>query len=450
MRIRLGRSFEDPTRTLFLRTCLALGAFFLVVVPGREAGGSCNQGCHWPQFHGPRRDNISDDSGLASRWPENGPPLLWSVAGLGHGFSSVAVTAGRILTTGDRDERLIITCLDLEGKILWQTENGPAWTGPVPGARSTPTIDGEHVFHQNAHGDLACFDLSTGSRMWHVNVLQMFRAENIEWALSESPLIVGDLVISCPGGPETAVVAFDKRTGQLRWKSPSVADKAGYCSPILVQWRGLQMIMVLTAKGFIGVNADNGALLWHVPHETPFDENITSPVFHDGLVFISTRTTGSVQFRIETDGSKVTLQPTWRNRDLDNQHGGVILYRGFLYGASHVNQQGRWICLEWLSGRTVYADRPIGKGTLALADGKLYLLSETGEAALALPGPDGLQVVSQFKVPRGGHGPFWAHPVVCGGRLYIRHSDRLFVYDVRTASTSGSNELVSRPTDSSS
>ncbi|MCS7238934.1 MAG: PQQ-binding-like beta-propeller repeat protein [Thermoguttaceae bacterium] len=386
----------------------------------------------WPQFHGPRRDNISHDTGLAAAWPENGPPLLWSASGLGHGFSTVAIAAGRILTTGDRDDRLVITCLDLSGKILWQAENGPAWTGPVPGSRGTPTIDGEFFYHQNAHGDLACFRLDNGQRLWHVNVLQAFGAENIDWALAESPLVDGQKVISCPGGPQTAIVAFDKKTGQLLWKSPSVNDKAGYCSPILAEWQGLRMIMVLTAKGFIGVNADTGALLWYVRHETPFDENITSPIYHNGHVFISTRTTGSVLFRIHVDGQTARLEPVWRNLDLDNQHGGVILYDGHLYGASHVNQQGKWICVDWTTGQTRWMERGVGKGALTLADGKLFLVSETGDVGLAPASPRELKVVSQFKAPRGGPGPFWAHPVVCDGRLYIRHSDRLFVYDVRS------------------
>ncbi len=387
--------------------------------------------CFWPQFHGPRRDNISDATGLARSWPEGGPPLLWSVAGLGHGFSSVAVAQGRILTAGDRDDRTVITCMDLGGRILWQAENGPAWPGPVPGSRGTPTIDGTLVYHQNAHGDLACFELETGRKVWHLNVLKEFGAENIEWALAESPLIDGARVISCPGGPNTAVVALDKRTGRLVWKSPSAEDKAGYCSPILAEWQGLRMIMVLTAKAFIGVNADNGQLLWRFPHETPFDENITSPIFHNGFVFISTRTTGSVLLRVGVSGEKASVTPVWRNLDLDNQHGGVILYQGYLYGASHVNQQGKWICVDWKTGQTQFMERPIGKGTLTLADGMLFLMSEAGEVALAPARPDRLEIVSQFKLPRGGPGPYWAHPVVCDGRLYLRHSDRLFVYDVR-------------------
>ena len=387
--------------------------------------------CFWPQFHGPRRDNISDATGLARSWPEGGPPLLWSVSGLGHGFSSVAVARGRILTAGDRDDRTMITCMNLEGQILWQAENGPAWLGPVPGSRGTPTIDGAFVYHQNAHGDLACFELETGRKIWHLNVLKEFGAENIEWALAESPLIDGPRVISCPGGPHTAVVALDKRTGRLVWKSPSAGDKAGYCSPILAEWQGLRMIMVLTAKAFIGVNADNGELLWRFAHETPFDENITSPIFHEGFVFISTRTTGSVLLRVDVSGRQASVIPVWRNLDLDNQHGGVILYKGYLYGASHVNQQGKWICVDWKTGQTQFMERPIGKGTLTLADGMLFLMSETGEVALAPARPDRLEILSRFKLPRGGPGPYWAHPVVCDGRLYLRHSDRLFVYDVR-------------------
>lgn len=430
----IGRKILPSIGTCFSLCGWLLGFLPIVLLLWAEGDLAwAENGCFWPQFHGPRRDNISDATGLARSWPEGGPVLLWSISGLGHGFSTVAIARGRILTAGDREDRTVITCMDMEGRILWQAENGPAWLGPVPGSRGTPTIDGALVYHQNAHGDLACFELETGRKIWHLNVLAEFGAENIEWALAESPLIDGPRVISCPGGPNTAVVALDKRTGQLVWKSPSAGDKAGYCSPILAEWQGLRIIMVLTAKAFIGVNADDGDLLWRFPHETPFDENISSPIFHDGFVLISTRTTGSVLLRVDVSGRKASVTPVWRNHDLDNQHGGVVLYRGYLFGASHVNQQGKWICVDWKTGQTQFMNRDIGKGTLTLADGMFFLMSETGEVAIAPASPHGWEILGRFKAPRGGSGPYWAHLVVCDGRLYLRHSDRLFVYDVRKA-----------------
>jgi len=430
----IGRKILPSIGTCFSLCGWLLGFLPIVLLLWAEGDLAwAENGCFWPQFHGPRRDNISDATGLARSWPEGGPVLLWSISGLGHGFSTVAIARGRILTAGDREDRTVITCMDMEGRILWQAENGPAWLGPVPGSRGTPTIDGALVYHQNAHGDLACFELETGRKIWHLNVLAEFGAENIEWALAESPLIDGPRVISCPGGPNTAVVALDKRTGQLVWKSPSAGDKAGYCSPILAEWQGLRIIMVLTAKAFIGVNADDGDLLWRFPHETPFDENISSPIFHDGFVLISTRTTGSVLLRVDVSGRKASVTPVWRNHDLDNQHGGVVLYRGYLFGASHVNQQGKWICVDWKTGQTQFMNRDIGKGTLTLADGMFFLMSETGEVAIAPASPQGWEILGRFKAPWGGSGPYWAHLVVCDGRLYLRHSDRLFVYDVRKA-----------------
>jgi outer membrane protein assembly factor BamB len=192
------------------------------------------------------------------------------------------------------------------------------------------------------------------------------------------------------------------------------------------------MIFTLTSKAAIGVNADNGDLLWRFAHETPFDEMINMPIYRDGHVLISTRTTGSVLLKLRVQGKKASVEPVWRSKDLDNQHHGVILLDGYLCGASHVNQSGRWICLDWRTGKTQYMERGVGKGSLTYADGMLYTLNENdGTMGLVKATPGGHELVSRFRIPQGGQGPTWAHPVVCGGRLYVRHSDFLYAYDVR-------------------
>jgi hypothetical protein len=386
----------------------------------------------WPQFHGPRRDNISRETGLLKQWPPDGPRLLWTAKGLGHGYATVSISRGLIYTCGNVNDKTVITALDLDGKTRWRFDNGGAWIGSQPGARGTPTIDGDYLYHENPLGDVVCLEARSGKRSWGLNILERFNSKNITWALAESVLIDGDRVICSPGGPEAAMVALDKRTGQTVWKSPSAAgDLAGYASPSLGEYQGLRMLFTLTSKAAIGVNADNGDLLWRFEHVTPFEEMITMPLYHDGHVLASTRTAGTVLLKLEVDGKRASVREVWRATKLDNQHGGLILLDGFIYGSCHVNNNGRWMCLDFNSGAAQYNEVGVGKGSLTYADGMLYVMNESGTVGLVKAIPSAHEVVSQFKLPGGGEGPTWAHPVVCGGRLYIRHSDLLYAYDVR-------------------
>ncbi len=385
----------------------------------------------WPQFHGPNRDNLSTETGLLDEWPEGGPPLAWTVSGIGQGYSTVSISSGRIYTAGNIDQKSVVTAMEPGGKILWQAVCGEAWLEPYGGTRGTPTIDGNRVYYETPLGDVVCLDAKTGEKIWGVNILKQFGGRNITWGLAESLLIDGDRVICSPGGPETAIVALDKRTGAVAWKSPSSGDLAGYASPILAEYQGLRMIITLTSKALIGVNADTGALLWRFEHETYADENIIRPIFHDGEVFISTMfDAGSVKLKVHVRDDEARVEEVWRSGDLDNQHGGVLLIDGYLYGASRRANNAGWICLDWKTGEKMYADRGIGRGSLTYADGMLYILNEQRTVALVKADPRRHEVVDSFKIPSEEEGPTWAHPVVCGGRLYIRHWDRLFVYDV--------------------
>jgi outer membrane protein assembly factor BamB len=382
----------------------------------------------WPRFRGAGRDNLSTETGLLNRWPDGGPKLVWKARGVGHGYSTVAIAGGLIYTTGNVEGKTLISALDMAGKVRWRVENGPSWDEPMGGTRGTPTINGDRLYHENAHGDVVCLDAKTGKWIWGLNILEEFGGTNIRWGLAESLLIDGDRVICSPGGPKTAVVALDKRTGRTVWQSPSAGDLAGYASPTLAQQAGLRMILTMTARAAIGVNADTGELLWRFEHLTPFDENVCIPIYHDGRVFFSTQLTDAVQLEVTVTGRKASVRPAWRSGDLDNHHGGVLLVDGFLYGSCH---SPKWACLDWTTGQTKYQSRGVGKGSLTYADGMLYTFGEGGHVALVSATPDGHEPAGQFRVPEGGSGPGWAHPVVCGGRLYIRHSDLLFAYDVR-------------------
>lgn len=409
--------------------CVA--ALVVGCLSSRTSWAEAGQPASWPQFHGPRRDNVSDETGLLKKWPPGGPKLRWTANGLGFGYSSVSVADGRIFTAGNIDDNTVVTALDLAGRTLWQMPNGRAWKGEYPGTRGTPTIDGARVYHEGPHGGVAGFDAETGEKMWSVNILEKFQSKNIRWALSESLLIDGDRVICCPGGPVTCVVALNKKTGDVVWQSPSADDWAGYASPILVERQGLRMIITLTSRAVVGVNADTGELLWKEKYVSLFDENVLCPVYDNGEIFVSCLKAGSVKWRINIDGKKASLQEVWRSNEMDNHHGGAVLVDGHVYGSSCIYNHQKWICLDWKTGEKKYAARGVGKGSLTSAEGLLYTLSERRVMGLVRATPAGHQVVSQFTIPSGGRGASWAHPVVCGGRLYIRYDQYLYAYDVR-------------------
>ncbi len=395
-----------------------------------EMPAAAAAGPSWPRFHGPQNDNRSTETGLLKKWPAGGPPLFWTARGLGEGYSSVSIAGGLIHTAGNIGEQTVITALALDGEVVWQQPNGPAWTGEYPGTRSTPTIDGDRLYHQSPLGNLVCMKAATGERLWDLNVLETFASENIRWALAESLLVDGPRVISTPGGPQTCVVALDKMTGQPVWQSESAeGDLTGYCSPSLVEYEGKRLILTMTGRAVVCVDAETGKLYWRFPHKTSYDINVQTPICVDGWVFISSGyRSGSRMLKMEVSGDSLSVEEVWSNKDLDNHHGGVLLLDGFLYGSSH---GGSWVCLDWSTGETRYKERGVGKGSLTYADGMLYTLSERHEMGLVPATPEKHEVVSRFELPEGGEGPSWAHPVVCGGRLYLRHGDFLYCYDVR-------------------
>ena len=387
----------------------------------------------WPRFHGPKGDSISTETGLLKEWPEQGPKLLWTAKGIGHGFASVTIAEGSIYTAGDVDGANVITAMDMDGRIQWQVKNGEAWTGTGPdGARATPTIDGDRLYHENAHDQVLCLDAKTGKTIWDLNIKSEFSGKKGGYGRAESLLIDGQHVLCCPGGA-IAMAALDKKTGQTVWKSGSAGEPAGYASPIVFEYGGLRIILTMSQKSVIGVNADTGDLLWRFEHYTPrYVANCVTPIYHDGHVFVSGGYgKGSALLKINVDGRKAAVEPVWHTKDLDNRHGGVVLLNGYVYGNSHQSNNARWACLDWKTGKMSHAEKGVGPGSLVCVEGMLYTLSERRTMGLVKATPTGHVVVSQFKIPQGGEGPAWAHPVVCGGRLYLRHDDQLFAYDVQ-------------------
>ena len=396
----------------------------------------------WTMFHGPNGKNQSTETGLLTSWAEEGPKLLWKIENIGDGFSgwsTVTIQNGRLFTSGNKEKRSIVFCFDLDGKPLWEYDNGPAWTGNYVGTRSTPTVDGDVVYDFSPHGELVCLKVEDGKPVWNRNILTEFEGENITWGLAESIRIDGDRLYCAPGGKKASFVALNKRTGAVIWTTPSLEEKTSYGSPIIFEHGGLRIIVTTYAKGIFGINAANGALLFQFRHEHSNDINCGPPIYNDGHLFFSNNTfeqdgrtgQGAVMLKLSVVGGKVSLDEVWRNRNFDHLHGSALLLDGFLYGTSSEYRGGVFMCVDWKTGETKYeGDRRIGKGTLTWAEGLIYFLSEKSTMLLIRPNPEKYEVISQFELPEGGEGLTWAHPVICGKRLYIRHGTFLYCYDI--------------------
>jgi len=403
---------------------------FLLCAVSTSHAAEEHSGPYWPSFHGPNRDNISPDTGLLTKWPEGGPVLVWKFGECGQGYSCVTLADGMIFTAGDVDDDELIVALTLEGKLVWKAPNGESWTGSYPGSRTTPTYDDGMLYHMGPTGRLAAFDAKSGKEKWAVDLKATFDARHGTWAFAENVIVHRDRVFCVPGGTRGMVVALRKRSGRPVWVNTDLDERAGYCSPIIVKHKSGRQLITLTQKSVIGVDIKKGRLMWKHPHVAAHDQNVTTPIYCDGYVFVASgHEAGGKLLKIGRKRGRV--EEIWCDKSLDNCHGGVILLDGRLYGSGCKAGGKSFFCAEFLTGKVLRSDKGIRKLSLTCADGMLYGVTERGKVYLIAPRPDGFEVVSEFSLPRENRGYLFAHPVVCGGRLYIRYGENLYVYNVR-------------------
>ena len=383
----------------------------------------------WPQWRGPARDGLSGETGLLKQWPAGGPPRVWSVANLGAGYGSVAVSGDRVFVQGMQNRQSMVTALNrADGKVLWTKALGPAVNNDMgPGPRGTPTINASRAFVLTENGDLACLRVTDGFLVWQRNILKDFGGRNLSWLISESPLVDGNAVIVSPGGRGAGMAALDKVSGKTIWVSTELSDEAGYASPIVADVQGVRTIMTLTADAGVGVRATDGKLMWRYPRVANGTANIATPIFSNNTVFYSSDYgTGGALLGLTAQSGTVTAKEIYFTREMKNHHGGMVLVNGYLYGYNSTILTA----LEFSTGKLAWRDRSVGKGSLTYADGHLYILGEQNTVGLAEATPAGYREKGRFTIPDQGL-PSWAHPVVSGGRLYIRNQNTLTAFDVR-------------------
>jgi outer membrane protein assembly factor BamB len=391
----------------------------------------------WPQWRGPDRTDISQETGLLQEWPSGGPKLLWTFEKAGLGYSSFAVVGDRLYTLGSRNQTEQVLCLNAStGQEIWaadigeELENG--WGG---GPRGTPTVDGDRVYALGGQGTLVCVDAASGNVQWS-KTMQSLGGRKPNWGYTESVLVDGDKVLCTPGGNQGTMAALNKRTGERIWQSQQITDGAQYASIIPAEINGDWQYIQLTMNTLFGIKADDGSLLWSSEWPPGRTAVIPTPIVRGNLVYISSGYgAGCKLVKINEDYSTEDL---YFNQNMKNHHGGVLLLGDLLYGFS--DGLG-WTCQDFATGEIVWntgRDRdPIKKGALTYADGRLYLVDEgTGAVALVEASDKEYTERGRFDLPkkseiRSNRGKVWTHPVVVNGKLYVRDQEYVFCYDVR-------------------
>lgn len=382
----------------------------------------------WPQWRGPDRTGVSRETGLAQEWPAGGPPVVWSASGVGAGYGAVATKGTRIFVQGLRGNQTMVHGLNREdGKYLWSKNLGRGGSNDRgSGPRGTPTLDGDRVYVLTEAGDLWCLR-EDGTEIWHRNILREFSGSNISWLVSESPLVDGDRLIVTPGGRGAGIVALDKMTGKTIWTAKELSDEAGYASAMVVDVEGVRAYTTFMGSAAVGVRASDGKLMWRYPAAANGTANIATPVVHQNRVFYtSDYGTGGGLVTLQAQNGELSAKEVYFTREMRNHHGGVVLVNGTLYGFSSSILHA----LDFATGKSLWRDRSVGKGAVTYADNRLYMLSEDNVVGLAEVTPKGYTEKGRFTIADQGL-PSWAHPVVSGGRLYIRNQNTLTAYDVR-------------------
>jgi outer membrane protein assembly factor BamB len=385
-------------------------------------------GSDWPQWRGPNRDAVSAETGLLKQWPAGGPPTVWTASGLGKGYGSVAVRGDQVFVQGTEGSSSVVLCLQrVDGRRVWSRALGRSLDQDKGGGpRGTPTVDGDTLFALSEAGDLACLRTSDGGVVWARNILADFGGRNPTWLISESPLVEGPHVIVSPGGRGAGMVALDKKTGKTVWAAKELSDTAGYSSAVAADVQGVRTLITLTAEAAVGVRAGDGRLMFRYTKAANDTANITTPVLVGSRVFVtSAYNTGGALLQLSAVNGEVKADEVYFTRDLMNHHGGVVHVNGYLYGFSNAILT----CLEAATGKVLWRDRSVGKGSLTYADGRLYVLGESDTVGLVEASPAAYVERGRFQIADQGW-PSWAHPVVSGGRLYLRNQGVLTVYDV--------------------
>jgi len=386
------------------------------------------------EWRGPGRTGVYQEDSLLKSWPKNGPELLWFSDNLPPGYSSVAIARNIIYLTGIKGKNDVLVALDMNGKELWRLPYGKAWDSSFPESRFTPTVENNRIYLSSGMGEVVCIDAEKGTILWSVNAMEEFGGKYGNWGIAESLLIDEKNVFYTTGGEKTAMIALDKQTGKVNWKAESINDNASYTSPLMIERNGIKQIISVLSKNIIGVQPQDGKIVWKFDigkYDKERNNNTNTPLYYDGELYVTSGYDhGGVKLKLTDDLSAVSL--LWTDSILDSHHGGVVKIGDYIYGPNWLNnKKGKWACISWKTGKFQYETEWKNKGSIIAADGMLYVYDEQyGNVGLVEANPKEFKVVSSFKINKGT-GPYWAHPVINKGILYIRHGNALMAYKIK-------------------
>jgi outer membrane protein assembly factor BamB len=425
-----------------LLTALAALCLCVAALPGFAKVSTSTS--DWPQWRGPARNGTSSETGLLKQWPKEGPKLLWQVNEIGDGYSTPAVVGARIylMSNVGLENEFVQALSTKDGKPIWTTRVGnvgnPNQEPNFPAARSTPTVDGNFIYALGSDGDLACLEAKSGKIRWQKNIRKEFGGQPGEWAYAESPLVDGDVVVVTPGGAEATMVALNKKTGALVWKSAVPGgDAAGYASAIVVQGGGRKEYVQCLSKGMVGVDAKTGQFLWRNKEVAKGPAQYFTPLASGDLVYAGALGVGGVLVRVKSDASGVAAEQVYFTRGLPNGIGGAVIVGDHIYGTE---VGATLVAAELTTGKIKWTDKSLGWASVAFADGLLYLHGINGDVVLVEASPEAYREKGRFAPPgqpkkkKVGYteGAF-AYPVIAGGKLYIRDLGTLWAYDIKAS-----------------
>jgi outer membrane protein assembly factor BamB len=422
---------------------ILLSAAFLLV-PFTRVEAQADTKLWWPQFLGPQRDGISRDKGLNFDWTKTPPKVLWKVP-LGPGFSSVAIVGDRIYTMCKRGRRDIVICLSTaDGSEKWSHVVATSYLDRQrqgPGPRSTPTYHNGKLYCLFPMGDLVCLSAADGKRLWSANQFADTGAPNpagefYYWGVSMSPLVEGDLVIVVPGADRafrrnraTCVAAYHKDSGKLLWTCGS--DGPCYGSPIAVTIQGQRQLIVPTGESVLGIDPARGHLLWRYEFGNKFRATCATPVWVDGLLYVSAAYGGgSAVLEINRLDGQWNVKERWKNKkNLQTLFATAMVADGYIYGCHGDLSAFALKCLDVQTGTIQWETRVASRQSLLAVDGHLLAWSETGSLYLLEMQPK--QYVLKGEMPDLLRLRAWAAPALADGRLYLRDQGFLMCIDLR-------------------
>ena len=421
---------------------------------------SCASAEDWPHYLGPNRNSTSAQKGILRNWPTNGPVIAWSVP-VGRGFGGPAVKGGKVYLL-DRDDKVgdKLRCLELSnGKELWSFAYDAPGTVMFPGSRSVPTVDGNNVYSCGHNGDLYCIDINTHKPVWNKNIWKDFGGGRIPfWAITQCPLIYGDLLIVASQAPEAGVVAYEKVTGKVKWKTPPLG-LISYASPAIVQVDGKDHIVMVTSStnpfqrtspvdelgNIIGLEPLTGKILWkydkwlcHIPVASAVDAG------NNKMLVVGGYELGAVMIKVEkkADGSYGTTE-LFKTKEFGDQTKPPVVHKGHFYAQYGTNERRDGLACMDMDGKILWKTKrspDFNKGSMILADGLILATDGAQTLYLIEPDPSGFKQLASAKVLGeggtgsendrmasriGGRTQNWAPLALADGKLLVRDQGRL-------------------------